>query len=259
MPRPPNVLVLSGHDPSGGAGLQADIEAIAALGAHPAVVITALTRQDSGNAYEVWPEPGERFASVLATLEADMEFAAVKVGLVGSVEQIDCIATYALAHPGAALVVDPVLRAGGGGALASDPVARALRERLFRHAAVLTPNAAEARSLCPGLTDIDRCGALLSRLAGHVLITGGDEPGAQVVNRLYADGEPVRRFSWPRLPHRFHGSGCTLAAALAARLALGDDVAAAAEGAQHYVHACLESGFAPGGGQHIPQRRPRAL
>ncbi|MDT0634270.1 hydroxymethylpyrimidine/phosphomethylpyrimidine kinase [Spectribacter hydrogenoxidans] len=258
MAAPPNVLVLSGHDPSGGAGFQADLEAIGALGAHPAGVLTALTRQDTHDAYDVWPIPDERFAAMLDTLTADMPFAAIKVGLLGSPGQARCITDFRQTRPGTALVVDPVLRAGGGGQLAADPVARALIDVLLPIATLSTPNAGEARLLCPDAADLDDCGRQLSRgQPGWVLITGGDEPGDTVTNSLFHDGAPVRRFHWPRQPHRFHGSGCTLAAAAAARLAAGDDVPAAVAAAQQYVADALAAGFMPGGGQMIPGRLPR--
>lgn len=254
MAVPPNVLVFSGHDPSGGAGLQADVQAIGACGAHPAVVVTALTCQDTRNAYAVWPVPAARFAATLATLAADLAFAAIKVGLVGSRAQVDAIAAFADANRGIPLVVDPVLRAGGGGRLAGSTLARALANHLFSRATLLTPNAAEARALCGGEADLRVCGQRLAQRAGYVLITGGDEPGHRVVNRLFTQNAPMVTFRWPRFPGPFHGAGCTLAAALSARLAAGDDVRTAVEAAQHYVHGCLAAAFAPGGGRRIPLR-----
>lgn len=254
MTAPRNVLCLSGHDPSGGAGLHADIEAVAAQGAHAAGVLTCLTRQDTRDAYGVTPLDASEFAAQIEVLEADMAFAAFKVGLVGSASQVEVIAELAQRHPDVPLVVDPVLRAGGGATLAADPIARALERHLFEAALCLTPNAAEASLLCGGEDDLDTCGRRLSETAGWVLITGGDLPGDEIVNHLYRDGEPVARHAAPRLPGRYHGSGCTLASALAARLALGDDLPAAAQAAQAYTRRCLEHAFAAGGGQLIPDR-----
>ncbi|MDN5938623.1 MAG: hydroxymethylpyrimidine/phosphomethylpyrimidine kinase, partial [Salinisphaera sp.] len=249
MANPPNVLVFSGHDPSGGAGLQADVEAIGACGAHPAVVVTALTRQDSRNAHEVWPVAPDRFCATLDSLAADLAFAAIKVGLVGSCAQVKAIAAFADTHPDIPLVLDPVLRAGGGATLANEPVAQALTQTLFPRTTLLTPNAAEARSLCSGENDLTTCGQALSRQARHVLVTGGDEPGDWVVNRLFANGALAQEFRFPKLAGPFHGAGCTLAAAICARLANGESVATAANAAQSYVHKCLAAGFAPGRGR----------
>lgn len=250
----PNVLCLSGHDPSGGAGLQADIEAIAAQGAHAAGVLTCLTRQDTRNAYGVTPLDAGEFAAQIEILEADMRFAAFKVGVVGSAAQVEVIAELVHRHPDVPLVVDPVLQAAGGATLAADPVARALSAHLFERATCLTPNAAEASLLCKGETDPDVCGRHLGARTEWVLITGGDESGDTVINRLYRAGEPAGHRTYTRLPGRYHGSGCTLASALAARLALGDDVPTAMAAAQDYTRDCLQRAFAAGRGQLIPDR-----
>src|SRR5699024_1622432 len=121
------------------------------------------------------------------------------------------------------LVVDPVLKAAGGGRLAADPVAAALADVLFARATIITPNAAEARRLCGGESDLNICGQRLAASAQHVLITGGDEPGETVINTLYRSDASTRSWRWPRLPHQYHGSGCTMASTLAARLAHGDE------------------------------------
>lgn len=253
MPARPNVLVLSGHDPSGGAGFQADIEAVGALGCHGAGMLTALTRQDTHNAYGLYPTPVDTFAAAVDTLFADMHFAAVKIGVLGSPEQAHAIADRLQARPDLPMVLDPVLRAGGGAELAQDPVAEALQQTLFGSATLLTPNAAEARRLC-GLNDLDACGQQLSRQAPWVLVTGGDEPGEAVTNRLFHDGARLECFEWPDLPGPFHGSGCTLSAAVAAGLARGASVRDALVEAQRYAHASLAAAFSPGGGQRVPNR-----
>ena len=249
-----NMLCIAGHDPSGGAGVQADQETALAHGLHPASVITALTRQDTHNAYAVRPVPDADFRGDLETLFADMRFAAIKCGLMGSPGQIQALADVLDNHPRLPLVVDPVLAAAGGGSLASDPVARALVDVAFPMARVITPNAGEARRLCNGETDLDRCGAQLTRHCEWVLITGGDEGDGDVINRLYGADGSRRSYPWSRLPHHYHGSGCTLASALAARLALGDAVHAAVDNAQDYAWQTLAHAFRPGAGQHVPNR-----
>ena len=251
-----NVLVLSGHDPSGGAGLQADIEAVAAQGAHAASVVTALTRQDTHNVYGVVPVAEDFFAACIDTLLEDMQFSAIKTGVLATAGQVRIVAELAERLPGVPLVVDPVLVAAGGGELAGDPVARAMRDVLFRRATVITPNVDEARRLCDGEPIIDRCGAILGASGCHVLITGGDEGGSEVINRLYAPDGTTQSQAWPRLAGRFHGSGCTLAASLAARLAVGESLEEAVASAQSYTWQTLESGFTAGSGQSIPDRWP---
>lgn len=253
----PNVLCISGHDPSGGAGLQADIEAVAAQGCHSAGLITALTRQDTRNAYRVTPIADDEFCAQLDILLGDMTFSAIKLGLLGSVGQVQRIAQLASAYPNIPLVLDPVLKAGGGAELAQDPLARALKHELLPRATVITPNAAEARRLCAEEHDLDACGRELAQHAAWVLITGGDEDTEQVANTLYGQGGYEKTFKWPRLAHHYHGSGCTLASALAAQLALGANPESAVSLAQDYTWQCLKHAFKPGQGQHIPNRLRR--
>lgn len=249
-----NVLIASGHDPSGGAGVQADIEAVAAQGAHAASVITVLTRQDTRNVYAAQAIDDAFFVACLTTLGEDMRFDAIKTGVLGSPAQVAALAAFKDRLPAVPLVVDPVLVASGGGRLAEDPVARALREQLCPRATLITPNLAEARRLCDGEPDPDACGARLAALGCGVLITGGDQGDREVVNHFYGPAGERRSYRWPRRPGVFHGSGCTLAAAVGARLALGDSLAEALMTAQRYTARCLERAFAAGSGQPIPDR-----
>lgn len=254
----PRVLCISGHDPSGGAGLQADIEAVAAQGAHALGVITALTVQDTQNVRRVQTVAAELVGEQLELLLADCRIGAIKLGLLGDAAQLPPILR-AIARARVPVVVDPVLRAGGGGTLASAQTALALLEQLLPVATIATPNAAEARRLAPAAADLDAAGAMLiARGCAHVLITGGDEATTQVENRWYRRDAPVQVFRWPRLPGGFHGAGCTLAAALAARLAHGETVATALDTAQRYVHGCLEHALHIGRGRAIPNRLARA-
>jgi hydroxymethylpyrimidine/phosphomethylpyrimidine kinase len=250
----PLVLCLSGHDPGGGAGIQADIETIAALGGHALAVITAHTVQDTTNvARVVAADPGLLQAQLDALL-ADCTPRAVKVGLLGAAAQAGLVAA-TIRRVGVPAVLDPVLRAGGGAVLADAALVERLRHELLPLAAVVTPNVAEARRLAPGAHTVDDCGrALLDAGARHVLITGGDEPGDPVVNHWFAQGRAPRRYAWPRVPGRFHGAGCTLAAAIAARLADGRSATAAVEDAQAFTHRSLGRAFAPGRGRAIPGR-----
>lgn len=254
MPRP-TVLCLSGHDPGGGAGIQADIETVAALGGHALSLISAHTVQDTSNVTRVQAVDLALLREQAAVMLADVAAGAIKVGLLGNAEQAGFVAQLAR-QTGAPLVLDPVLRAGGGAELASAGLVEALGALLPR-VEVLTPNAAEARRLAPGAADLEACGhELVRRGARNVLITGGDEAGESVVNRWFrAEGSP-RAFSWPRLAGPFHGAGCTLAAAIATLLARGATVGAALADAQAYVHESLQRGFKPGRGRPIPGRAP---
>ncbi|MDE2150495.1 MAG: hydroxymethylpyrimidine/phosphomethylpyrimidine kinase [Gammaproteobacteria bacterium] len=251
---PPPVLCLSGLDPSGGAGLSADIETCRALDTHALPVATALTVQDSRNAVRAVPVATALLAAQLERLLADVCPAAVKIGLLGSLSQVKLISG-CLRRLSVPVVLDPVLRAGGGGWLVSPVLARALCEKLLSQVTMATPNAAEARALagCKGLDLAAQ--RLLAFGCANVLITGGDEPGEQVVNRWYRNGVAPRHYASPRLAGGFHGAGCTLAAALAARLAHGDQPAQALAAAQRYTYRALQGAYALGGGRRIPCRR----
>lgn len=248
----PLVLCASGHDPSGGAGIHADIEAVAANGAHCLSLITAHTVQDTQDVVRVSPVAPILLASQIETLLADCTINAIKIGLLGDAQQIPVLLA-AIAQTQVPVVLDPILRAGGGASLASAHLQAAMQEQLLPHVTVLTPNAAEARRLTRKET-LDDCGeALLSTGVQHVLITGGDEPGQSVTNHWYSAGS-ARRFEWPKLPGGFHGAGCTLASAIAALLARGVAMEAALQQAQRYTHASLTRAFRSGQGRSIPGR-----
>ena len=256
----PVVLCLSGHDPSGGAGLQADIEALIAQGCHAAPTVTALTVQDTVDVQDFRVLDRDWVLAQARAVIKDMPVKAVKLGMLGSVEMVETVLILMAELPGVPLVCDPVLRAGGGGALGKDEVGYAMRERLFKVSAIATPNLPEARILAelPNGTP-DECAAKLKPFIKNLLITGGHGDEADVVNRLYlADGR-VQTFSCARLPGSYHGSGCTLASTLAGRLAHGQDLVGAVEWALDYTWRTLRDAEAPGHGQYIPRRLPLEL
>lgn len=256
-PAVPRVLCLSGHDPTGGAGIHADIEAVAAQGAHALTVITALTVQDSHDVHRVSAVAPALIAEQIRMLEDDGPFAAVKIGLLGDPAQVAVIAEFLRRTP-VPVVFDPVLRAGGGARLVGAALQAAVIRDLLPRVALLTPNAAEARRLAPGQDELEGCARqLLETGCRHVLITGGDEPGEQVENRLHGPGLSLRAWRWPRLPETFHGAGCTLASAIAARLALGDSMENAVDVAQTWTQGTLARAFSVGSGRRIPGRNPR--
>jgi len=252
---PPRILCLSGWDPSGGAGLQADIETIAMLGGHALGLVSALTVQDTRNVKRLQAIDTQLLLDQLGCLLADCPPQALKLGLLGGVEQITALAaTLEPLHLPA--VCDPVLRAGGGHDFASIDLIQALRQKIFPWMTLITPNAAEARRLVPEAATLTECAQhLLDEGCDNVLITGGDEPGADVVNTWYRAGTVAVEFRWPRLPETFHGAGCTLAAAIACRLASGDEIGAALTTAQRWTQATLYQAFAVGRGRRIPRRR----
>ncbi len=257
--RLPAVLVLSGHDPSSGAGLVADAEAIGACGAWPLTVPTALTVQDSRDVLAVMPCSGDDMRAMAQAL-GEFEIAAIKVGLVASLDALDAVVDIVKAHPGIPLVVDPVLKAGGGRELSTQQLIDVFRERLLPLVDILTPNRLELRRLGAGSndSDTDRAVALLRLGCQAVLVTGTDDPLPEsardkVVHTLHTP-DSGRQWQWPRLAGSFHGSGCTLAAAIAARLAAGESLINACEQAQRFTWQALREGWKPGEGQALPRR-----
>jgi len=240
----PCVLVFAGLDPSGGAGLAADLLAIAAQGAHALPVATALTAQDNERVHAVAPVDAAFVLRQAEAVAAVCDIRAVKIGIPGSLENASAIAAFLrrlrARNPQLPVVLDPVLASGHGDALGAGDAVAAVAE-LLALATIALPNAPELR----------RIGAPTGT---QLLVTGGHDGGRFVTNRWCRDGAVVRRWRWPRLPGAFHGSGCTLAAALAARLALGDDMPAALGSAQAYCHAALAQSYAIAPGQRIPRR-----
>jgi len=256
-PSRPVLLCLGGHDPVGGAGIQADIETIAALGGHTASAITCLTVQDSRNVRALHPVAARLFRDQAEAVLGDMAVAAIKIGLIGDAALVPVIAELLRRHPDVPVVLDPVLAAGGGSNLARDDLLAAIRAQLLPLTDLLTPNLAEARRLT-GLDTADDCAAALQAAGARcVLLTGTDEveDELQVINRLYCPDGKNEHWHWPRLPHSYHGSGCTLASACAALLAHGLDMFDAVAQAQDFTYQSLQAGWRPGHGQHLPWRR----
>jgi hydroxymethylpyrimidine/phosphomethylpyrimidine kinase len=251
----PVVMTFAGHDPGGGAGLQADIEALLSQGCRATPVVTALTVQDTRDVMAFHPvDPGHLVSQARAILE-DMPVAAFKTGMLGSIENCTAIHSILADYPDIPLVVDPVLASGSGTLLAEDGLTDAIRQLLLPRATLVTPNSHEIRALAPEADTLDACAfALLDRGAGHVLLTGTHEPTPHVINTLYQGHQRLESFTWDRLPHSYHGSGCTLAAAIAGLLAHGVDVLQACHEGQHYTWQALENGYRPGMGQYLPDR-----
>jgi len=256
------VLVFAATDPSGGAGLHADILTLSSMGCHPLSVVTALTVQDTFGVEDKLPIDAEWVADQARCVLEDAPVSVFKAGLLGSVEAIAAIAEVVSDYPQVPFVLDPVLASGGGDEqLASDEMVAAMCELLIPQVTVLTPNSHEARHLAfddadetemPGL---DECAArLLEMGAEYVLVTGTHENTTQVTNSLYSSSGLIRSDSWQRLPGSFHGSGCTLAAAVAATIANGLDVPDAVRDAQEYTWQTLKFAYRTGMGQLIPDR-----
>jgi len=256
---PPLVLTFAASDPTGGAGLQADLLTIAALGGHPLSVATGLTVQDTSGVARVRAVEADLVAEQASCLLADMPVRAFKLGVLGSRENAAAIANILERHPEVPVVLDPVLASGRGDPLAAEDLVAALRELILPRCTLVTPNSLEARRLA-GRDDLEACARVLIEMGSeYVLITGTHETTKDVVNVLYGvqgkfRGATLRQDTWPRLPHSYHGSGCTLASAIACHLAAGLSIERAVQQAQEFTWQSLKAGFKPGRGQPLPDR-----
>ncbi len=251
----PLILAIGGHDPSG-AGIQADIETAAAHGCHAASLVTCLTAQNTRCVNEVVPTPPLTLRHQFALLQQDLRaFSACKIGLIPTLEVLHAVIDMLRQLPaGTPVVLDPVIAASSGAALMQDDVRQQLVEHLWPLVTVCTPNRAEARLLASasGAGTIER---LLGRTPGWTLMKGADESVApEVVHHLYRDGTCYATYVWPRLDGHFHGSGCTLASAVAANLACGASVASAVGAGLDYTWRALIEPLDIGGAQYLPRR-----
>ena len=258
---PPIVLAFAATDPTGGAGIQADLLTIAGLGCHPLSVITAITTQDTAGVEGIYAIDADWINDQARLVLEDMPVAAFKIGFLGSVENIVAIAAIVADYPDVPLVLDPVLASGRGDEMADEDMIAAMNELLIPQTTVITPNSQEARRLIAEEYDdsetatLDQCAdRILAMGCEFVLVTGTHENTSQVINTLYNGQGVMRSDAWERLPHSYHGSGCTLAAAIAAMLANGSTVPDAVFDAQEYTWQALAAGFRPGMGQHLPDR-----
>lgn len=254
----PCVLCFSGLDPSGGAGLQADIEAIGAQGAHAAVVCTALTVQNSQRVAGFLPTPSDFLQQSALHLVNDLPIRAVKSGMMGSTDNI-CTLKHLLkthfAH--VPYVLDPVLVANSGDSLGDvDTLVEAFLQ-LLPYATLVTPNTHEARALS-GCHNLHKAAKNLCKAGAKAVLikTSHDFDSGNIEQFLYIDGVHVHTSTLKRLPYEYHGSGCTLASALAARLALGEALTQAVKNADAFVWQTLATADAPHQAQDT-QRIPR--
>jgi hydroxymethylpyrimidine/phosphomethylpyrimidine kinase len=230
------------------------------MGCHPLSVITALTVQDTAGVDEVLAIDSEWVVDQARMLLEDVPVSAFKLGMLGSVESIAAIAEILSDYPDIPVILDPVLASGRGDELATDDMIGAMREMLIPQTTVLTPNSHEARRLALFESDEEEldlagCAKHLTALGcEYVLVTGTHENTPRVLNTLYDEGGMVQTDAWDRLPGSYHGSGCTLASAIAAALAYGQDVPQAVREAQAYTYETLKAAFRPGMGQYIPER-----
>ena len=252
----PTVLCFSGLDPSGGAGLQADIEAIGQSGAHAAIACTALTIQNSQQVFGFEATSKELLLAQANAVVGDLPIRCVKSGMLGTTDNIAALAEFLRAHPAYLYVLDPVLVANSGGSLGNQATLVKAFAELIPLATLITPNTVELRALT-GLDDLEAATQQLFEMGAQaVLVKGGHENTPDYIrNALYIDGQMVSETRCPRLAGEYHGSGCSLASFTAGRLAQGDALLNAVQHAEAWLFGVLKNAETPvEHGQKIPKR-----
>jgi hydroxymethylpyrimidine/phosphomethylpyrimidine kinase len=252
----PLVLCISGLDPSGGAGIQADIESIFYLGCHCCSIVSVLTVQNTNNFSRISPVATEIIEQQFNSIMEDMPIRVIKIGMLGSVEQINSIGKLLKQYPEIPVVIDPVFASGNGFLVSSDEMLAALKDKLLPHCFLLTPNSQEARRLA-GATDISlsQCAEAIQKLGcKNVLIKGTHENEQQIIHHLWEE-KKLNTYQYARLNHDYHGSGCTLASAIAALLAKDFSLEGAVKESLEFTYHSLLHAQVLGKGQLIPDRK----
>jgi hydroxymethylpyrimidine/phosphomethylpyrimidine kinase len=251
----PVVLCFSGADPTGGAGIQADIEAIASNGAHCAPVITCVTVQDTINVTEFVPMPPDLVAAQAHAVLEDMPVKAIKIGMIGTAENAEAIASILRQYPKLPVVYDPVFSSENNGQLSQPDLVSTVLANILPLTTVLTPNIFEVHRLSPGAdTPAAAALGLLESDCDYILLTGTHSKTTDVVHSLFANHRELKTFHYPRLPGKFHGCGCTLAASLSALIAQDMPMINAVHQALDYTYKTLQHARQLGMGQMHPNR-----
>jgi|TARA_B110000037_G_C17050889_1_gene477676 hydroxymethylpyrimidine/phosphomethylpyrimidine kinase len=257
---PPNVMTFSATDPSGGAGLQADVQTISSLNCHPVSITTGFTVQDTTGVEKLISLDSELVNDQARLVLKDMKISVFKLGVLGSEKNIATIAKIISDYPKIPLIVDPILASGRGDNFLNQSARDLMMKSLLPKSLLITPNSSEAKLLV-GIEGedknqtIEKCVNRFKEIGcQNVLITGADENTENVINTLYSSANQIIPYKWKRLPETYHGSGCTLTSAISAYYALGLSLGEAVEEAQLYVWKTLKNAFNPGKGQWIPNR-----
>lgn len=263
----PVVLAIAGLDPSGGAGIQADIQALTALRCHCTSVISTHTAQDSQQLHKSYPVAAEILDHQLRILEADFHFSAIKLGALGSAANAavvaQCIQRIATTTPSIPVILDPVLKASSGGALGDEALLQSLLNEVIPHCTLITPNEPELGELT-GETSTQSAAIKLAKLGPSVLVTGGhnrDVDYNTLNNRLVVGAhQPDEPKNWTikLIEGEFRGTGCTFSSAIAGYIAKGLPVIQAIEKAQLFVSYTLKNAYSVRSGQRVPLRIPAA-
>ena len=246
-----SVLLFSGLDPSGAAGVSADIETINQFGVTSLPIITTLTAQNTQRVLSLEPTKNSLLELQFKLIDEDISFNTVKIGLLGSPYQVKVISKLLRDRRGVNIVLDPIISSSTEHVLSSNEMIDAIKKELIPLCLILTPNLAELNALAPGLTEES---AISSLNCPWVLLTTSDSSEIQVEHRLYHDSNLIRKFTYKKLAGQYHGSGCTLSSAIAALVALDVPVEDACEKALDYTYQSLLSAKKVGKMQFHPNR-----
>ena len=245
------VLLFSGLDPSGAAGVAADIETINQFGVTPLPIITTLTAQNTQQVLSLEATKNSLLELQFKLINEDIEFNTVKIGLLGSLTQVKIISKLLRDKSGVNIVLDPVISASTDDVLSTNEMIDVMKKELIPLCLILTPNLAELNALAPGLGEKS---AVSSLECPWVLVTTSDSSEIEIEHRLYHNSNLIRKFTYKKLAGQYHGSGCTLSSAIAALVALDVPVEDACEKALDYTYQSLLSAKKVGKMQYHPNR-----
>lgn len=245
------VLLFSGLDPSGAAGVSADIETINQFGITPLPIITTLTVQNTQNVTFLEATNNSLIQAQFKSIKEDIDFKVVKIGLLGSSSQIKTIAKLLINRPGLFIVLDPIIVSSSDNELSTDSMIEAMKNDLIPLCSLLTPNLSELSCLAPGLNEQS---AVASLKCPWVLVTTSDSSEVEIEHRLYHHSNLVSKFTYKKLPGNYHGSGCTLSSAISALIATDVSVEDSCRRALDYTYQTLLNAKKLGKMQYHPNR-----
>lgn len=250
----PIVLCFSGLDPTGGAGIQADIEAISAHDAHATPIVTALTIQDTHNVQHYESVSDDILIQQAHAVLNDMKISAIKIGMLGDIKIAEAIHHIIKDYPDIPVIFDPILAAGGGANLSKEALIDAINLLIVPYCYIITPNIPEAELLTQETDHKKAAYQLMERGCENVLITGTHAQTQHVEHKLYSEGKLQTTFAYQRLEREYHGSGCTLTSSIASLIAHKHDALHAVHIALDFCHETLKHAQSLGNGQLIPNR-----
>ena len=245
------VLLFSGLDPSGAAGVSADIETINQFGITPLPIITTLTVQNTQNVTFLEATNNSLIQAQFKSIKEDIDFKVVKIGLLGSSSQIKAIAKLLINRTDLSIVLDPIIVSSSDNELSTDSMIEAMKNDLIPLCSLLTPNLSELSSLAPGLNEQS---AVASLKCPWVLVTTSDSSEVEIEHRLYHHSNLVSKFTYKKLPGNYHGSGCTLSSAISALIATDVSVEDSCRRALDYTYQTLLNAKKLGKMQYHPNR-----